>query len=122
VRHFNNIAKNGFVDDISGWNFINNTPKQMNNYKNSHGTSVAGIICSVVSDSKILSLKVLDNSVVFDEFALINALNYAESLGTKKDNDYRPLSNRSFVVDLRRLYAVKHDGRYGNVIHGIAIV
>lgn len=83
---------NGFIDDVSGWNFIHRIPMQMDNYKNSHGTSVAGIICSVVPDSKILSLKVLDDGIVFDEVAFINALNYAESLGAK-------VVNCSFVFD-----------------------
>jgi len=39
-----------------------------------------------------------------------------------KDNGYKPLSNRPFVGDLRRRFEVKHDGRYGNIIHGLAFL
>jgi hypothetical protein len=38
------------------------------------------------------------------------------------DNGYKPLNNRNFVTDLRKRFTVKHDGRYGNVIHGVAIL
>jgi putative DNA primase/helicase len=46
---------------------------------------------------------------------------YARYALWAKDNGYRPLSNRSFVVDLRRRYKVRRDGRYGNVVFGIAL-
>ncbi|MDR1559333.1 MAG: nucleoside triphosphatase, partial [Clostridiales bacterium] len=45
---------------------------------------------------------------------------YARYALWAKDNGYRPLSNRSFVVGLRRRYEVRHDGRYGNIVVGIA--
>ncbi|GHU35094.1 hypothetical protein FACS1894105_03110 [Clostridia bacterium] len=38
------------------------------------------------------------------------------------DNGYKPLNNRNFVTDLRKRFTVKHDGRYGNVVHGVAIL
>jgi hypothetical protein len=38
------------------------------------------------------------------------------------ENGYKPLNNRNFVADLRKRFTVKHDGRYGNVIHGVAIL
>ena len=38
------------------------------------------------------------------------------------ENGYKPLNNRNFVGELRKRFTVKHDGRYGNVIHGIALL
>ncbi|MFS4457686.1 S8 family serine peptidase [Bdellovibrio sp. HCB2-146] len=35
---------NGYVDDINGWNFINNTADFNDDDKNGHGTHVAGIV------------------------------------------------------------------------------
>jgi putative DNA primase/helicase len=41
---------------------------------------------------------------------------YSRYTAWAKDNGCRPLSNRSFVVDLRRRYEVRRDGRYCNVV------
>ena len=38
-----------------------------------------------------------------------------------KDNGYRPLSNRPFVSELRRKYEVRHNGKIGNFIGGLAL-
>jgi putative DNA primase/helicase len=47
---------------------------------------------------------------------------YSRYASWAKDNGYRPLSNRPFVGDLRRRFDVRHDGRYGNVVHGLAFL
>jgi phage/plasmid-associated DNA primase len=39
-----------------------------------------------------------------------------------KANGYKPLNNRSFVMDLRRRYEVKHDSRRGNMIIGLSLL
>jgi len=39
-----------------------------------------------------------------------------------KVNGYKPLSSQAFVGDLRYRFKVKHDGRYGNMVHGLAFL
>ncbi len=93
--------KNGYIDDINGWNFCDNTCN-INQYisinnENSHGTACAGIISandngngiigvtSVFDNIKIMSLKVLngydDNTGSID--SVIQAIEYAEQHGAK---------------------------------------
>lgn len=81
---------NGYVDDIYGWNFIDNNGIVSNN-ENSHGTSIAGIISSkdnncpgIARDTnaKIMILKVLNNEGETDDIAaIIEAIQYAENNG-----------------------------------------
>ena len=61
---------NGFVDDVSGWNFVSNTPNVFDD--NSHGTHVAGTIGAVGNNGvgvtgmnwqvSIMALKFLNSS------------------------------------------------------------
>ncbi|MDR2043993.1 MAG: hypothetical protein LBQ15_06425 [Clostridium sp.] len=38
-----------------------------------------------------------------------------------KDNGYRSLSNRPFATDLRRRFEVRHNGKAGNFVVGLAL-
>ncbi|MFM1902830.1 MAG: hypothetical protein RLZZ440_730, partial [Planctomycetota bacterium] len=79
---------NGFIDDISGWDFVSNdnTPQD----GNGHGTHVAGTIGAVGDDGRgvvgvnwqvsILPLKFLDDSGSGSTAAAIAAVNYATAL------------------------------------------
>lgn len=100
---------NGYIDDITGWNFcennniIHNTSGLLN--VNSHGTAIAGIIQTNIrelgindmannNNIKIMSLKVLSehdkNQGLFKN--VIKAIQYAEKMGAK-------ICNLSFSSD-----------------------
>lgn len=86
---------NGYIDDINGWNFINETNQvhdQNNENEEIHGTHIAGIIAAednnnigitgVAPDAKILPLKVFNNGIAYTS-DIISAIEYAESMGVK---------------------------------------
>lgn len=52
--------KNGYIDDVNGWDFINRDNSPLDDH--SHGTHVAGIIDQVAPDVKIMPVKVMNNS------------------------------------------------------------
>ncbi len=86
---------NGYIDDTSGWDFVNNT-NQVHNRENIHdewhGTHIAGIIAAqdnndigitgVAPDAKILPLKVFQDGIAYTS-DIINAIEYAERMGVK---------------------------------------
>ena len=86
---------NGFIDDINGWNFINNT----NNFydDNEHGTHVAGIIVGTSTDIRaatysessilVMPLKFLDSSGSGSTSNAIKAVYYAVANGAKVINN-----------------------------------
>ncbi len=86
---------NGFIDDVHGWNFINNTPNVMDD--NSHGTHVSGTIAGLGNNSvgvvgvnwaaQIMALKFLDASGSGTTDAAIEALNYAVMMGARVSNN-----------------------------------
>jgi subtilisin family serine protease len=86
--------KNGFIDDIFGWDFVNNvaspTPKFEVGYTQEgilHGTIIAGIAASsgnnatgisgITWRSQIMSLKVLNDQGEGDTKSVIRAIDYA---------------------------------------------
>lgn len=72
----NNIDddSNGYVDDIYGWNFANNTNVVQDGYY--HGTHVSGIVASYGPVS-IMTLKFQNDSGLGYTGAAISAINYA---------------------------------------------
>lgn len=86
---------NGFVDDLYGWNFYDNSSKTYNSQSNEddHGTHVAGIIAAsrnntgiagVASNTniKIMTLKILGSRNSSGSInSMIKAIKYAESMG-----------------------------------------
>ncbi|MFA4942178.1 MAG: S8 family peptidase [Patescibacteria group bacterium] len=89
---------NGFIDDVSGWDFVTNIPDpspkfsaSFNNSGVSHGTMVAGIIGAVGNNSfgvagvtwksKIMPLKALDDSGNGRMGDVIRAIDYATNNG-----------------------------------------
>ena len=80
---------NGLVDDISGWNFVDNNSSLLNDLSDQHGTHVTGIIAAerdfmrisgVAPNVKVLPIKALtpDGGTEFD---IMQAINYAEEMG-----------------------------------------
>jgi subtilisin family serine protease len=77
--------RNGFVDDVHGWNFVDNNANLQDGY--GHGTHVAGIIGAVGNDGvgvtgvawqvSIMVLRVQNDSGAGTTSAVIGALQYA---------------------------------------------
>jgi subtilisin family serine protease len=86
---------NGYVDDIHGWNFVNNSKNIIDD--DDHGTHVAGIILGVSlniyntpypsSHVKIMALKFLDGSGYGKTSDAIRAIYYAVNNGAKVLNN-----------------------------------
>lgn len=87
--------ENGFIDDVNGWNFSENSNDVYNEDKaneESHATHVSGIIAGIKDNengivgvapkAKILPLKVFNNGVAYTS-DIINAIKYAEKMGAK---------------------------------------
>lgn len=88
----NNIDddQNGFVDDVYGWSFVDNSPDISDNH--GHGTHVAGIIAAMAGNNKgiagvapkvkIMCLKYYDPRKASDHLKnTINAIDYAIKMG-----------------------------------------
>jgi len=99
--------KNGLVDDINGWDFVNNFADPAPKFKNGfteggaiHGTVIAGIaaaagnnnqgVTGVTWQSKIMSLKALDDKGNGNMSAVIKSVDYAVAKGAN-------IINLSFV-------------------------
>lgn len=83
---------NGYVDDINGWNFVDNNNLVYTGEKDSHGTHEAGIIAATwngfgisgISDSryvKIMPLKILDDNNMGNSISIKKAILYARDKG-----------------------------------------
>lgn len=85
---------NGYVDDINGWDFVNNVPDPRPKFKDGytidgvvHGTVVAGILSAqgnnnigvsgVTWKSQLMILKALDDQGRTDTAKIVKAINYA---------------------------------------------
>jgi subtilisin family serine protease len=76
---------NGYVDDVHGYNFVNNNSNT--NDDNGHGTHISGIIagdcnpaaktCGILKNAKIMPLKFLSKEGMGDTNSAIAAINYA---------------------------------------------
>jgi type II secretion system protein G len=85
---------NGFIDDVRGWDFVNNDNDPMDD--NGHGTTVSGIIGAVgnngigmagsVFSLQMMPLKVLDFTGSGPVDGIIEAIQYANMKGTEVAN------------------------------------
>ena len=91
--------RNGYVDDVYGWDFINNygVPQNADYSNNDHGTICAGIIAAEKNGKgiegitrgkkiKMMDLRVLDSTKMADEGSIddvIAAIKYAEKNGAR---------------------------------------
>lgn len=95
---------NGYIDDINGWDFVNNDSSVFDKAEiDEHGTHMAGIIAAngqngvygVAPNVKIMPLKVMENDSGYTS-DIIEAISYAEANGAKIVNcsfaglDYNP--------------------------------
>ncbi len=89
--------KNGYVDDIRGWDFVNNDNDPMDD--NNHGTHCAGTIAAATNngqgiagvvgtaDVRIMPLKFLDSKGSGPTSSAIKALDYATANGAHVSNN-----------------------------------
>ena len=76
--------KNGYIDDVHGWNFVKKTSYP---HKDMHGTHVAGIIgaegdnkigvSGIAWDTQLMTLDVFDKGKSYSDDNLIEAVDYA---------------------------------------------
>ena len=80
--------KNGYIDDVTGWNFLNEDSDSNDKYE--HGTHVSGIIAAednqkgivgVAPNIRLAALKVGDDS--FDTVDIVEAIHYGGKEGIK---------------------------------------
>ena len=86
--------KNGFVDDVFGWNFVDDSNNTWDN--NGHGTFVAGIIAARTDDkigiagvnpwARILPVKVSEFDGMGENFNLAHGIHYAAKMGARVIN------------------------------------
>ena len=86
---------NGYIDDVSGWNFVTNTNNPQDG--NGHGTHVSGTIAAkgnngigvagVAWNAKIVPLKFLDNTGSGTTANAIKAIDYCTANGIKLSNN-----------------------------------
>ncbi len=111
---------NGYVDDVRGWDFINNDNDP--NDDNSHGTHVAGIaaaegnngigICGLAWNAKIMPVKMLQSSGSGNSSDLASAIEYASDNGATVINMSLGSYGESLTVKtaLENAYAGTGDG------------
>ena len=98
---------NGLVDDIRGWDYINNDNNPTDD--NSHGTHVAGIagaesnngigIAGVNWKAKILPIKVFQSSGRGDAATITQGIIYAKNMGANVINMSFGSYNRSLMME-----------------------
>ncbi len=98
---------NGFIDDVNGWDFVNNSPDPAPKFSKgftqdgiAHGTIIAGIIAAesnnnigisgISNRAKIMPLKALDDKGEGDTRNIVRAIDYALNNGAE-------IINLSFV-------------------------
>lgn len=87
---------NGYIDDVRGWNFVNQTNDPADNAADGHGTHVSGIIAAaqdgtgttgVAYNAKIMPLKVLNaRGIAESEQRVAEAIYYAVNNGARVIN------------------------------------
>ena len=94
--------KNGYIDDVHGWNFVK---KISDPYKDKHGTHVAGIIgaegdnkigvSGIAWDTQLMTLDIFDKGKTYSDDNLIEAVNYA-------------IDNGADVINMSLGYTIPH--------------
>ena len=72
-------------------------------------------------EADIIGTFLAECAVESENSRLSTAELYSRYVAWAKDNGYRPLSNRPFVTDLWRRFEVKHNGKVGDFVIGLAL-
>lgn len=98
---------NGYVDDVHGWDFVNNDNLPMDDH--SHGTHVAGTIAAegnngtgvtgVAWSANLMALKAFNAHGGGSSYAIAKALDYATAMGADISNNSWRLTGYSKAVD-----------------------
>jgi len=75
---------NGYVDDINGWDFVNNDNVPQDSFY--HGTAVGGVIKSADANVKLMSLRFQDSNGLGYTGAAASAIDYATNMKLKGIN------------------------------------
>jgi subtilisin family serine protease len=108
---------NGYIDDVRGWNFINNTPTAWDD--DGHGTHVSGIVIGVATDIlaatvaqapiRVMPLKFLGADGSGSTSMAIKAIYYAVNNGAKVINNSWGGSNYSAALHEAIAFAYEHN-------------
>ncbi|KAF3888586.1 MULTISPECIES: S8 family peptidase [Nostocales] len=103
---------NGYIDDVYGWNFDGDNKDTLDG--NGHGTHVSGTIAGenngvgvtgIAYDSKIMPVKVLNDSGAGSYTAIANGIYYAVNNGANVINLSLGGSSDNFILQLALNYA-----------------
>lgn len=108
---------NGYIDDVHGWNFINNTPSAWDD--DGHGTHVSGIVIGVSTDIlattvtaapiRVMPLKFLGADGSGSTSMAVKAIYYAVNNGAKVINNSWGGSNYSAALHEALAFAFEHN-------------
>lgn len=77
--------RNGYIDDVNGWNFAENNPRLLDAAP--HGTMTAALIASpltgIAPRAKVIGLKVTDKNGAGSISAMVEAILYARKTGAQ---------------------------------------
>ncbi|MEI2783989.1 MAG: S8 family serine peptidase [Candidatus Competibacter sp.] len=91
---------NGYIDDIHGWDFVENdsNPSPATGPDNGHGTAAAGVAAAVGNNGKgvtgmclhckILPVRISNNGIFINQAMIANAIRYAASLADVLSNSW----------------------------------
>ncbi|MBX3017137.1 MAG: S8 family serine peptidase [Bdellovibrionaceae bacterium] len=105
---------NGLVDDVLGWDFLDEVPMGQRSVVDAHGTHVAGIVAAdhaqgpiqgVAPESKIVPASFLSENGDGDLYGALKALDYAAARGVKVINASwgGPSCSKSLQESLKKL-------------------
>ncbi len=77
---------NGLIDDVRGWNFVDNSPDLRDNH--GHGTHIGGIIAKVAPNARLMFLKYYDPKAggASHISSTVRAIRYAVRMGARVIN------------------------------------